>query len=80
MLYRGCSKKKGAISLLLCNWRRGAKLKSKTEIQDNLHLENTTYSVLHKRHNITAFFSKHLEFLESFTHEIWVGRDNVKST
>lgn len=41
MLYIGCSKK-GAISLLLCNWRRSPKLKSKNEIQDNLHFENAT--------------------------------------
>ena len=79
MLYIGCSKK-GAISLLFCNWTRSAKLKSKNEIQDNLHFENATYSVLLKRHNKAASFSKHLDFLKSFTHEIWVGRDNVKST
>ena len=44
MPYIGCSKK-GTISLLLYNWRRSAKLKSKNEIRDNLHLENATCSV-----------------------------------
>ena len=56
MLYIGCSKK-GAISLLLCNWRRSAKLKSKNEIQDNLHFENTTYRVLHEK-QYCCFFLK----------------------
>ena len=78
MLYIGCSKKR-AISLLLWNWRRSAKLKSKNKIQDILDFENATYNATYKRHNIAASFSKHLEFLESFTHEIWVGRDNAKS-
>ena len=79
MLYIGCSKK-GAISLLLCNWGRSAKLNSKSKIQNNLLLENALYSVLHKRYNIATCFSKQLEFLESFTHEIKVSKDNVKST
>ena len=78
MLYIRCTKK-GAISLLLWNWRRSAKLKSRNKIQDNLDFENATYNPTYKRHNIAASFLKHLEFLESFTHEIWVGRDNVKS-
>ena len=78
MLYVGCSKK-GTISLLLWNWRRSAKLKSKNKIQDVLDFENATYNATYKRHNIAASFSKHLEFLESFTHEIWVGSDNGKS-
>ena len=44
-----------------------------------MDFENATYNPTYKRHNIAASFLKHLEFLESFTHEIWVGRDNVKS-
>ena len=58
MLYIGCSKK-GAISLLLCNWRRGAKLKSKNEIQDNLHFENATYRVLHEKQHCCFFLKAH---------------------
>ena len=30
--------------------------------------------------NIAASFSKNIEFLESFTHEVWVNRDSVTST
>ena len=78
MLYIECSKK-GAISLLLWNWRRSTKLKSKNKIKDDWNFENATYNATCKRHNITASFSKHLEFLEIFTHEIWVGSNNGKS-
>ena len=39
-----------------------------------LHTESST------RDNIAASFSKNIELLESFTHEVWVNRDSVTST